>query len=129
MPDHFSFQNQHTDLTAEGGAFGSHAPIHPQQLTGERIQLLKLGMHTGGQGGKVGIVRADDDSGMIGVLAVEADEVLAVMCEDGAAIFDGITQNLVIGDASVRFASVVSGLYIIPEPTKLLDNREREVFV
>ena len=86
-------------------------------------------MHPGGEGGKIGIVGADDDSGMLGVLAVEADEVLTIVREDRTAIFGRLTQNLLMGNTRVGFAGVVRGQHIMPEPTKCLDDGQREVFV
>ncbi len=43
---------------------------------------LKLRVHLGGESGKVGIVGADDDPGVIGTLAMQANEVLAVVGDD-----------------------------------------------
>ncbi len=51
----------------------SGTPIDPHQLTLERCHRYKLGMHLGGESVKVGIVGADDDPGMVGTLAMQAD--------------------------------------------------------
>ncbi len=72
---------------------------------------------------KVGVVGADDDSGVIGVLAVEADEVLAVVREDGAGVLCRKTQNFVVRNAGVGFAGVVGGQHIMPKAAQGFDHR------
>ena len=84
-------------------------------------------MHLRGEGGKVGIVGADDDSGVIGVLAMEADEVLAVVREHGTCAFRGQTENFIIGNACIGFTGVVSGQHVMPETSQRLDHGQGKV--
>jgi hypothetical protein len=79
-----------------------------------------------GERRKVGVVGADDDSGVSGVLAVEADEVLPIVREDGTVVFCGKAQDFIIRDAGVGFAGVVSGQDIMPEPTQRFDHGQGE---
>lgn len=79
-------------------------------------------MNFRGERRKVGVVGADDDSGVIGVLAVEANEVLAVMREHGVVVFRGKAQDFIVRDAGVGFAGVVSGQHIMPETTQRFDH-------
>ena len=86
-------------------------------------------MHSLGEGGKVRIVSANDDPGMIGVLAVKADKVLPVVRKDRTADFGGEAQHFIVGDASVRLACVVRGENIMPKPSQFLDCGQRKILV
>lgn len=107
----------------------SPTSIHTDELALKRSERFQLRMNFGGQRRKVGIVSADDDSGVIGGLAVEADEVLAVVGEDGAGVFRGKTQDFIIGDARIRIAGVVGGQHVMPEAAQGFEHGQREVLV
>lgn len=86
-------------------------------------------MNLGGEGCEIGIVGADDDSGVVVVLAVEGDEVLTVVREDGPAVFNGKAEDLVVRDACIRFARIVGGQNVMTEQSQGLDDGQREVLV
>lgn len=75
----------------------SAASIDPYELALEGFQILELSVDSGGKGGEIRIGGADEDAGVIRVVAVKADEVLAVVGEDGTFVCCGKAQNLVIG--------------------------------
>ena len=56
-------------------------------------------MHLCCEGLEIRIVSTDDDALVLGILAMEADEILPVVGEDGAAILAGKTQYLIVGTA------------------------------
>jgi hypothetical protein len=81
------------------------------------------------EGCEIGIVGADNDSGVIGVLSVEGDEVLTVEGEDSPAVFDGESEDFVVWDACIRFARVVRGQDVMPEQSQCLHDGQREILV
>lgn len=58
------------------------------------------------------------------ILAVQADEVLTVVGDDGALVFDGEAQHLFIGDRLIGLARVARGEDIVPESSQGDEHRE-----
>jgi len=88
------------------GMAESSAAVDPEQLAVERVQGLDLSMDAGGKRREIRIGGADEDAGMIRMVAMEADEILAVMGEDGAFVCCRKAQDFVIGDGVVRLAGI-----------------------
>ena len=86
-------------LTVATGRSLLRGPVYPDELSGDPRHGGNGGVDSTGLSGKIRIERADDDTGMLGTLPVEADEVLAIDREDGAVFSGGEGKDLLIRDA------------------------------
>jgi hypothetical protein len=63
---------------------------------------------------KVYVESANDDSCVLLLLAMQADEVFAVNCQNSPSLGAGKSQYLIIGNLQISFASFLNGQNIVP---------------
>lgn len=90
---------------------------------------LELGVDACGEGWEIRVNGAHDDAGVIRMVAMEPDEVLAVVGEDGALIGTGEAQHLVIRDGVVGLTGVQRSKHVVTQFAQGGDDRKREVLV
>jgi hypothetical protein len=90
---------------------------------------LESGVDSNGQGREICIGGADEDAGMIGLLAVKADEVSAVVGHDGAFVFSCEKQHLIVGYGIIGHAGIQGSQHVVTQCAESNDDGEREVFV
>lgn len=78
---------------------------------------------------EVSVECANDDPGMVRYAGMQVNKVLAIQCDHGTLFANGKRQDLFVRHRAERSTGVLDGQNIVPQPSELLDNREREVLV
>src|SRR3954469_21110964 len=78
---------------------------------------------------EIGIERADDDPWMAGVLRVEPEKVLAIQGHQRSVFLDRESEDGLVRDGLAGVARFLDGQNVVPPPSQLLDDWNREVLV
>lgn len=107
----------------------SVAAVDAHHLAIKRGNAFQGRMNFGSLGGRVIIAGAGNDVLMSRVFAVQAKEVQAVQCQNGAALLGGKAQHVFVRNLLIGLARLKSGENIVPQRAKLQDHAQRKIFV
>jgi hypothetical protein len=86
-------------------------------------------VNTGGQCYRIFVPRANDDAAVRRVVAVQAEEVASIECDNGAPVRGCKRKHSVVGSPAVSLTLFLYRRYVMAEAAQFLDDGVVEILV
>jgi hypothetical protein len=86
-------------------------------------------MNPGGEFGKIGIKRANDNASMLWLGSMKADEMAAVESQHRALFSCCLLQHLLVRNCETGLAGIVGGLDVMAKSPQFLNHGERKILI
>ena len=103
--------------------------IYSYEFARERLVRLDCLMNAFGLPIGIVVLRADNDTGVAGVLFVKTNEIAAIDSQKGAIIFSGEGQHFRVVNGLIVSPRLVCGQNIMPKSAKSVHNLQGKVFI
>ena len=117
-------------VVAQGGLWSSQIrSLDTDQLTGKVGAFGQSVMDSNRQAGEVWIYSTDYDPRMARTQLVQTDEVLPIERHQNPVLCGRERQYFLIRECLAALSRVLRSQNVMPQPSKLIDGREREILI
>jgi len=99
-------------------------PIDANEFTAQAASAINVLVNAASLPGKITVDRADNDTRVRAVTLVKGDEVLAVPCQNRAAIVNGVIEHRFVRHGRARLAGIICRDDVVTKSSQLFHDRK-----